>query len=366
MDEKQVEGDGEADVSSAKQDESVCNEEASVLKQSGINPLVSLAAVVIIIAGLITAKTIVIPILLAIFITILLSPLLIWLQQKGLNNTFSLIGVVLILIIGMTLFGFLVSNALNDFAFNLPVYESKLKSLVQDLIVFMHEQGIEFSEKMISGLIDPTKIAQFASGIAKGMGAALTNGLMILLLVIFMLLEASILPKKLLAIHADASLHAKEFLNNVKQYMMIKSVFSAITGLLVYIALLIIGLDYALLWGVLAFLLNFVPNIGSIIAAVPTVLVALIQFGFIVAIEVSAVFVLINIIIGSVLEPKYMGQGLGLSTLVVFVSLIFWGWVFGPVGMLLSIPLTIMLKLALQSNPQTKWIAILLDSEVKE
>jgi len=189
---------------------------------------------------------------------------------------------------------------------------------------------------------------------------------MILLLVIFMLLEASVLPKELLAIHADASSHGQEFLNNVKQYMMIKSVFSAITGLLVYVSLLFIGLDYALLWGVLAFFLNFVPNIGSIIAAIPAVILALIQLGFIGAMEVAVIFIIINIVLGSVLEPKYMGQGLGLSTLVVFVSLIFWGWVFGPVGMLLSIPLTIMLKLALQSNPKTRWVAILLDSEVKE
>jgi len=366
MEVKQAEAVCEEDVSSVKQAEAVCEKDAPALKQTGGNPLVTLAAVVIIIAGLISAKTIVIPILLSVFITILISPLLIWLQAKGLNNTFSMIAAVLILIIGMTLFGFLISNSLNEFSLNLPVYEEKMHALVQELIAFMQAQGVEFSEKMISELIDPTKMAQFVSGILKGMGAALTNGLMILLLVIFMLLEASILPKKLLAIHADASSHAQEFLNNVKQYMMIKSVFSAITGLLVYIALLFIGLDYALLWGVLAFLLNFVPNIGSIIAAIPAVILALIQLGFIGALEVAVLFLLVNIILGSVLEPKYMGQGLGLSTLVVFVSLIFWGWVFGPVGMLLSIPLTIMLKLALQSYPQTMWIAILLDSEVKE
>lgn len=145
--------------------------------------------------------------------------------------------------------------------------------------------------------------------------------------------------------------------------MLIKSIFSFVTGAIIYVALLFIGLDYALLWGVLAFLLNFIPNIGSIIAAIPAVLLALIQLGFIEALEVGIVFVLVNTVLGSMLEPKYMGKGLGLSTLVVFVSLIFWGWVFGPVGMLLSIPLTIMLKLGLQINPQTKWIAILLGSD---
>ncbi len=327
--------------------------------------VVKLAAVVIIIAGLVSAKTIVIPILLAVFITILLSPLLIWLQEKGLNSALSFIGVVMMLIALMSLLGLLISTSLDDFSANLPLYEEKLRITLSSFMTFMHDKGFTFSDRSITEFINPAKIALFASGIVKGFGAALTNGLMILLLVVFMLLEASILPKKLHAIHADASSHADEFLRNVKQYMMIKGIFSFLTGLFVYVSLLMIGLDYALLWGVLAFMLNFIPNIGSILAAIPAVLLALIQLGFLGALEVAVVFIVVNIVLGSVLEPKYMGQGLGLSTLVVFVSLIFWGWVFGPVGMLLSIPLTIMLKLGFQANPKTKWIAILLDSDVR-
>lgn len=336
------------------------------IKQVSVAPLLSVAAGVIVLGGLILAKAIVIPILLAVFITILIWPFLIWLQDKGLNNTFSLIGVVAMLVIVMTLLGLLISNSLNDFSLNLPVYEAKLKSFVENLVIFLQGKGVELPDNMISELIVPARITQFVSDIIKGLGTALTNGLMILLLVVFMLLEAAVLPKKLHAVHADASTHVQGFLKDVKQYMMIKSAFSAITGLLVYIALLFIGLDYAILWGVLAFFLNFVPNIGSIIAAIPAVVLALIQLGFMSAMEVAVVFLAINIVLGSVLEPKYMGEGLGLSTLVVFISLIFWGWAFGPVGMLLSIPLTIMLKLSLQTNPQTKWIAVLLDSEVKE
>ncbi len=336
------------------------------IQQESGSTIVKLAAIVIIIAGLIAAKSIVIPILLAIFITILTSPLLLWLQEKGLNNAFSLIGVLVLLIIVMSLLGWLISTSLNDFASNLPLYEAKLRVTLDSLVTYAHEKGYEFSDAPITEFINPTKIALFASDIVKGFGAALTNGLMVLLLVVFMLLEASVLPKKLHAIHANASTQAAEFLSNVKAYMMIKNIFSLMTGLLIYLFLLFIGLDYALLWGVLAFMLNFVPNIGSILAAIPAVLLALIQLGFIGALEVTALFVFVNIVLGSMLEPKYMGEGLGLSTLVVFLSLIFWGWVFGPVGMLLSIPLTIMLKLAFQMNPKTQWIAVLLDSEVRK
>lgn len=334
-------------------------------KQAIGSSIVNLAAVIIIIVGLMAAKDIVVPILLAIFITILVTPLLNWLQKKGLNSSFALVGVVAILIIVMTLFGLIISASLHDFASNLPEYEEKLRQTLSSIMAFFRSQGMEFSDEMISDLIDPGKIAQFASQIVKGFGSALTSGLILLLLIVFMLLEASTLPKKLNAIHVDALSHAKDILHSVKQYMMLKSLFSLLTGLLVYVFLLFIGLDYALLWGVLAFLLNFIPTIGSIIAAVPAVILALIQLGFIGAIEVAVLFLVVNILIGSILEPKYMGQGLGLSTLVVFISLIFWGWVFGPIGMLLSVPLTIVLKLALFTNPRTKWIALLLGSDIK-
>ena len=336
------------------------------ISKVAVSPLVKIAAAVIIIAGLISAKAIVIPILLAIFITILTSPLLIWLEDRGLNGSFALMGVVALLIIMMTLLGLLLSASLNDFSSNLPLYEEKLKETIGLVLNFAHEKGFEFSNDTVSELVNPAKMALFASGIIKGFGSALTNGFMILLLVVFMLAEATILPKKIQAINVNASSHVNEFLVNVKQYMKIKSIFSFITGVLVYVSLLIIGLDYALVWAVLAFLLNFVPNIGSILAAVPAVILALVQLGFVGAVEVALVFVVVNIVLGSILEPKYMGQGLGLSTLIVFVSLIFWGWVFGPVGMLLSIPLTIMLKLAFQVNPDTQWISILMGSGEKE
>ncbi len=142
--------------------------------------------------------------------------------------------------------------------------------------------------------------------------------------------------------------------------MGIKTIISMITGFIIGIAMWLIGVDYPVLWGVLAFMLNFVPGIGSIIAAVPAILLALVQLGFSTAMLVAGVFLVVNIVIGSFIEPRYMGKGLGLSKLVVFSSLIFWGWVLGPVGMLLSVPLTITIKLALDSKPETQWLGHLL------
>ena len=118
-----------------------------------------------------------------------------------------------------------------------------------------------------------------------------------------------------------------------------------------------------MLWGLLAFLLNYVPNIGSVIAAVPAVLFAAVQLGPGAALWAAAGYLVMNVAVGSILEPRFMGRGLGLSALVVFLSLVFWGWVLGPVGMFLSVPLTMMIKIALDSHPDTHWIAVLLGPE---
>ncbi|MDF1555205.1 MAG: AI-2E family transporter, partial [Deferrisomatales bacterium] len=193
----------------------------------------------------------------------------------------------------------------------------------------------------------------------------LTNGFLILLTVVFMLLEASDLPAKMRAAVGDPAADFSgfdAFANNLNRYLAIKSWVSLATGALAAAWLGILGVDFAILWGLLAFLLNFVPNLGSIIAGVPAVLMAFIQFGFARAGVVAVGYVVINVVIGSGVEPRFMGRGLGLSTLVVFVSLVFWGWVFGPVGMLLSVPLTMALKIALESREDSRWLSVLLGS----
>jgi predicted PurR-regulated permease PerM len=148
--------------------------------------------------------------------------------------------------------------------------------------------------------------------------------------------------------------------------MGIKSVTSLMTALVVWAWLSILGVDFASLWALMAFLLNFVPTIGSILAAVPAVLLALVQIDLQTALMVALGYVAVNMVIGNIVEPRVMGRGLGLSTLVVFVSLVFWGWVLGSVGMFLSVPLTMTLKIALDANPETRPIAVLLGPEVLE
>jgi predicted PurR-regulated permease PerM len=191
------------------------------------------------------------------------------------------------------------------------------------------------------------------------------DSLLIFFTVVFLLVEASTIPTKIRAILSDPDTtleRLSEFLSAVKQYLVIKSLTSLITGVIVTAWLFFLGVDFAVLWGSIAFFMNFVPYVGSIIAAVPVVFLAFLDAGVQDALLVAVGFLAINLVVGNLIEPRFMGRGLGLSTLVVFVSLIFWGWVFGPVGMFLSAPLTMLVKIALENDPRSRWIAILLSS----
>jgi len=194
----------------------------------------------------------------------------------------------------------------------------------------------------------------------------LANAFLILLTVAFILLELTSFGDKLQRlVHdpADALSSFGAFSTTLNRYLVIKSLLSLATGVVISMVLFLIGIDYPLLWGIIAFVLNFVPNIGSIIAAIPAVLMGLIQFGLPTAGWVALLYAVVNNVLGNMVEPRLMGRSLGLSTLVVFSSLVFWGWLLGPVGMFLSVPLTMALKIGFASSDETRWLAVLLGGE---
>ncbi len=334
---------------------------------SASRALIVSAALVIIIAGMKYAAPLLVPFLLSVFIAVISFPLMSLLQQKGLPKGLALTLVMLLLVcigIGLT---FLVGSSITDFSRSMPEYQQKITAEWVELIRWMDSHGISVTES-IKEVADPAAALGLVSTILKGFGSVLTNSFLIILTVVFILMEAAGFTHKFMMLNKTGSEQAaaddprltQVFVDKLRSYMSMKTIISIATGIFIAIAMWSIGLDYPALWGVLAFMLNFVPNIGSIIAAVPAVMLALVQLGFGPALIVAAVYVLVNVLIGSVIEPRYMGKGLGLSTLVVFVSLVFWGWVLGPVGMLLSVPLTITVKLALDSKPESQWLGHLL------
>ena len=328
--------------------------------------LLSAAGFVIIVAGMRVASPILVPFLLAFFIAILCAPPLFWLQQKKVPQPLAIVILVLGIAVIGGLMATLLGSSLNSFINSLPTYQAQLEQWTTSFLPWLDKLGVDVSTSALRGIFNPGTAVQMAANLFTTLSNMLTNTVMIMLTVVFLLLEISSIPQKLDAAFRrpiESVEHINSFISSVNRYLTIKTVISLGTGLVVFIFLKILGLHHALLWGVLAFLLNYIPNIGSIIAAVPPVLLGLVQLGPWQALIIAGGFIAINVTIGNFIEPRYMGKRLGLSTLVVFLSLVFWGWVLGPVGMLLSVPLTMIVKIALASSEDTRWIAIMLGSE---
>lgn len=324
--------------------------------------LVVFAAFVIVVSGLKMAGPLLVPFLLAVFIAMIVSPLLAWLKSFRVPSVLAILMVVLLLLgVGLIL-GAVIGSSLTDFRQEVPAYSQKLSAMSERAQQWLSLRGFEIDAQQWQNSFDPGAVMKLVGSTLASFGNVMTNAVMILLTVIFILTENIGFGEKLrLARGKGVSAEwLSKFSGSVHSYLAIKAAISAGTGVIIFIWLTILGVDYAVLWGLLAFLLNFVPTVGSFIAAVPAVLLALVQLGALYAGLSLGGFIVVNLVMGNVIEPRLMGKGLDLSPLVVFVSLVLWGWVLGPVGMLLSIPLTIMIKIALESQPETRWISVML------
>jgi predicted PurR-regulated permease PerM len=337
------------------------------IKQGNLHTAVLImAALVVILAGVKAASPLLVPFLLSVFIAMACNPLINTITAyKVPKGVAVLLVILLFLFIVLSLAG-LVGRSANELTARLPVYREQLSGQVIWLTNKMAQYNIQISPELLLEYFDPSAAMGLVTGMLSGLGGVMANLFLIILTVIFMLFEASSIPKKLHLALDDPQMRLKQidrFLAAVNSYLAIKSLVSIATGSVVALMLYLFGLDFYLLWGVLAFMLNFIPNIGSIIAAVPAVLLALLQLGPAEAGLIALGYMLINTLMGNVVEPRYMGRGLGLSTLVVFLSLIFWGWLLGTVGMLLSVPLTMMIKIGLEASAGGNWFAVLLSSD---
>lgn len=325
----------------------------------------TLAAFVVVVAGMRAAQDLLVPFLLSLFIAIIVTPLLNWLRGKNIPTGVAVVLIILLILLAGFLVAVLVGSSLTDFSNSLPAYQEGLTIKTNEFLAFFEERGLKIVDETFMEFIDPGAAMRLTSRLLTGLGNLLGDTFLILLIVVFMLLETAAFSAKLSrAVEPDSPGvdRTSVFLDNIKRYMVIKTWTSLGTGFIATIWLTAWGVDYAILWGLLTFLFNYIPNIGSIIAAIPPVLLALITLGPWTSLAIALGYLAINTGIGSFLEPRLMGQGLGLSTLIVFLSLIFWGWVLGPVGMILSIPLTMSMKIGLSSFNETQWLSALFDS----
>ena len=324
--------------------------------------LVLSTAFVVVVSGLKMAGPLLVPFLLAVFIAMIVSPLLNWLKVRKVPGGIAIVLIVALVFLVGLLLAAVIGSSVESFRQDIPVYSTKLSDMSTEVQQWLSLRGIDINAQQWQSSFDPGAVMGLVGSTLASFGNVMTNAVMILLTVVFILAENMSFGEKLrLARGADKSqAWLVSFSDAVHSYLAIKAAISLVTGILIFIWLSVLGVDYAVLWGLLAFLLNFIPTVGSFIAAVPAVLLALVQLGLLHAGLTLAGFVMVNLVMGNAVEPRWMGKGLNLSPLVVFVSLVLWGWVFGPVGMLLSIPLTIMIKIALENQPDTRWIGVMM------
>ena len=326
--------------------------------------LITAALFIIIVAGMRAAASLINPILIAVFLSSLCAPLLYWLQRRGVPNGLAVAAIVLGLLVVALLLMIFVGRSLNTLAQQLPAYQERLTEIIAQAFDRLDHLGLDMAKSPLTDYVTPRKVMSLVYYGLSFFRGVFTNMFLIMLFVLFILLETAGFPRKLQAAFPDPEGtlgHFRTMTANVNRYMGFKALFSLATGISLWILLALIGVEFAGTWGVLAFFLNFIPAIGSFIAAIPAILWALVQLGLPSALLTLLAYFAVNIIIGNLLEPRFMGHKLGLSPLVVILSMIFWGWVLGPIGMVLSVPLTMIGKIALATSEDTRWIAVMLE-----
>lgn len=327
--------------------------------------LVAVASFVIIISGLSLASSIVVPFLLAVFIAIIVYPILEMMSKIHINRFFAFIILIGICGSGLWFLGNVIAGAIVQFSTDLPLYKAKIDIFIDNLIIYAKDQAdIDISNNLLS-FINLDKLIITTSNLLLQTGSLVTQSFLVFLLLAFILFESQIFKQKVeyFAIKDPSTLHiANTFISNLKRYLAIKTISSIATGVIVWGFLILFDVPHALLWAVLAFILNYIPTIGSIIAAIPAILVSLAVNDISATLWLTLIYLVVNISIGNFIEPRFLGKGLGISTLVVILSLLFWGFIFGIGGMFLAVPLTMSIKIALDANPRTKFISILLSN----
>jgi len=343
--------------------------------------LLLLGALVLVVAGLRTAQNFFLPVLLAFFVATVSYPVTHALSARGLPRILSVLVTVLVdfaFIAGVVVLGVVLLQDLQDkwnAKYAAQLYE-QVRTGSEDLALKLEKMGVEDANAKIRAVVENNlanlqqirfeRIWDLGTGVLGQLVGFFGAAVIFLILTVFMLSEAGSFAKRLEAISKAHGPNISRMLNatrDIQRYLAIKTVASLVTGFLAGLLCWAAGLDFFILWGILAFALNFIPVIGSIVAGVPPVILALLLAGWPNALLVAGGYLLINNLIGNFLEPILVGRRLGISTLVVVISVMFWGWVWGPLGMLLAVPLTMMLKIVLEGSDEFRWIAVAISSD---
>ena len=308
-----------------------------------IQYLLGAAAVVIIIAGLKLGAGLINQILLAFLLTMCITPLPDWLNRKGVPKGLSIAISLFVILVGGFLITLLLANSISSIIESLPVYEEKLSSLYKDLEEFAAANNLNISELLHKINLSPDKLLAFTGKLLTGLTNTISSSFIIAMLIAFMVIEIINYSVGMRKGKREESFLLKWLTGmggNLRKYVNITALTGVITAVLNFFFLLIMGVDFPFLWAFLSFLMNFIPNIGFIISVIPPALIALLMLGGWQALVVFIGFWFINAIVENVIRPIFMKEGLNISLLTTFLSLLIWGWILGATGAVLGVPLT--------------------------
>jgi len=325
--------------------------------------LLTTACIVIIVAGLKVGASVLILFALASFLVVATRPAVVLLRARRVPMALAIALVILLTFGVLALFVSIATQSLAEIRGSFAGYAVRYQMLEDGFIVWLRDHGIDVPPAFQLDFVNARRALDFATGAVREVAGFASGTLLVLVIAIFGMVEADRFRPKLVAAFGSTAGDFQRFgkiINEVQRYLTIKTIISLITGILVGIWCGVIGLDFAIFWGLVAFVLNYVPSIGSFMAAVPAVMLALIQLGPSFALLATLGYVAVNILLGNFIEPMLLGRRLGLSPLVVILSVVFWGWLWGPIGFLLAVPLSMIARIMLENMEGYSWIAVLM------
>ncbi|RJQ45918.1 MAG: AI-2E family transporter [Gaiellales bacterium] len=338
-------------------------------QESGLTPLLRLliagASTVVIIGGLKLAAPVFTSIFLALLIAISVAPLLGWLKRMKLPGWLAMVVIVLAVFVFVSFIIVVVVVSAGQLDEKLPVYQSRVDEIKDDISGVLERYGVDAQDVLNLDVFEPNRIINATASIALNVASAMSNWLFVLVIAVFIMIEAGGYPEKLMKAVRSGSPMPERLISlnqDIRSYVLITAWLGLLVAALNTVLLIILGVDFAILWGVLSFLFSFIPVVGFIIALIPPVVLALLESGWGEAVIVLAGYLLINNMVDNVLKPRIMGHGLNLSPLVIILSLFFWAWVFGAVGAILAVPLTMAVKkIVLEGSEDSRWMAVMME-----
>jgi predicted PurR-regulated permease PerM len=307
--------------------------------------LLGAAAVMVIVFGLRALAPVLTVFMVAIVVAETLAPVMEWLMRRGLSGAMaSVLTLAITVVCGVVLIGLLI-NSLTGLVQTLPQYQQQLASLSESITALLARAHVDTTHLRTLNILDPNRLLGTATSVASRIILTLGRGIFVLLLVAFMLIDLAVLDSRKPGLPGLRWMQQTQgFGGEIRSYMRLTALMAFIGAAADLVLLEVLRVDYAITWGVLAFFVSFIPVVGFVLAMIPPALIALLQHGWDRALMVVAGYVLISFINDNIIRPRLIKHGFEINFVEMFFSLLFWGWVFGPVGTILAIPLTLVVR----------------------